>query len=240
MAADSRGPMMSTSTLDNAVTVASRAPGFVAASSPKKSPGPRVFTRRPSWVTATVPERIGRTPGRSAPRGREPHPHRPVPARPGGPPLPAGLPCNRGRSTTFSRSTVPVFQGGCHVSLAFRGDVIAPVGPPATCPSLCATLLASMLHRCCTRLRMAALHPGQRSDPGAGQFAARCPRDRRRQTGQAPLRVVDFTRLPARRARRGRLPCCAGSEIGGTAPASPTRPRTEVCLGSSVGRAAHS
>ena len=58
MGANSRGPMMSTSMSDCAVTVAVRGPGSSAASSPKKSPGPNVFTRRPFWVTATVPARM--------------------------------------------------------------------------------------------------------------------------------------------------------------------------------------
>src|ERR1700722_16420578 len=58
MAENSRGPMMSTSRSDSAVTVALRGLGSMAASSPKKSPAPRVFTRRPCWVTATEPVRI--------------------------------------------------------------------------------------------------------------------------------------------------------------------------------------
>ena len=58
MAVNSRGPMMRTSSSESAVTVALRGPGERAASSPKKSPGPRVLTRRPFWVTAAVPARI--------------------------------------------------------------------------------------------------------------------------------------------------------------------------------------
>ena len=58
MAENSRGPMINTSSSDSAVTVALRGPGSMAASSPKKSPGPRVLTRRPRWVTAAVPERM--------------------------------------------------------------------------------------------------------------------------------------------------------------------------------------
>ena len=57
MAANSRGPMISTSTALSAVTVACRGPGLVAMTRRRSCPGPGVDAT-PALVTATLPERI--------------------------------------------------------------------------------------------------------------------------------------------------------------------------------------
>ena len=114
-------------------------PGSMAASSPKKSPGPRVLTRRPPWVTATRARRgSGRTPGRYIPRGPGPPPRRPASARPGVPPRRAGPRCSRaagrrpaagGRWSVFP-GLIPLVASSSDAAV-FRALHAAPVHPRA-------------------------------------------------------------------------------------------------------------
>ena len=170
MAESSRGPMMSTSRSVSAVTVALRGPGSMAASSPKKSPGPRVLTRRPICVTATEPERIR----------KNSRPIRPSRARTS--PSPTCTPSARratssscvwvqfrSRSTPCSRSTVacvPIVA--TTFRLPFRCDAVAPRLHRPRCRPLCTPMLTASLQGCCRWSLGSGPHFGSR--PGRGVY----------------------------------------------------------------------